>query len=407
MLYQRSNAFLRSASLIVAAVTPISEIGGCRAEEPLAQRTAEHVTKSSAAGASDPQRTVVSYQNFNSAQVPRNGDGNTYPSWWQGDGEGGQFVARINTTDAVSGHCLQLDLQNTAGADNMLYAQFNPYNYDSANGLYDVLPKRGFARDYAVDAAQWRLNTYNRMRFWIKVPFNAAGLRIDGIENYHVGTYVKRANHADQNSDEAGGNHYYHHLILPNGAESGGQWIRVILNMHPDHQRDKPGDLEVGNQPHPTGEAGINYFDALTRWYIQQKDPPISPAPAQFLLDEIEFYHETYAENDSQIYSLAAVYNPVNNRTIVTWQRNKNENTIRHEVRYLVGPQTQSPHTIGWNNLLSAPDGLITPLGWQGYNGMVYDTTAMSLPDNALGAWIAIKPENSSHFSAIYVRKSK
>src|SRR5262245_42034712 len=106
---------------------------------------------------------AIDLQNFDGATVPLNGDGETYPSSY-----GAQFVATINGTDAVSGNSLQLAVQDVAGTTNSLYAQFNPYNYEAGNGLYDNLPQRAFARDYAIDSGSWQFDTINRMAFWIK-----------------------------------------------------------------------------------------------------------------------------------------------------------------------------------------------------------------------------------------------
>jgi hypothetical protein len=82
----------------------------------------------------------------------------------------------------------------------------------------------------------------------------------------------------------------------------------------------------------------------------------------------------------------------------VTWNRAKDENDIKHEVRYAFS----DIHQIDWNAAKPALRGIITPPGWQGYNGMVYDTTALPLAGRSV-VYIAIKPKNSRLFSPIAI----
>jgi hypothetical protein len=227
------------------------------------------------------------------------------------------------------------------------------------------------------------------MSFWIKRPTTAAPLVPDGKANANVGTYVKRVTNADRRSDETGGGHYYHMLNLPNT----GQWTRVILNMHPDHRRGDSGGVDPGFLPHPTGEPKFNYFDTLTRFYIQ-----CDAAPGTYLIDDIEFYQETFRENDTQAFSLTGTFDPAKKGVIVTWNRAKDENTINHEVRYAF----DDIHRIGWKSAIPAPRGVIKPPGWQGYNGMVYATRALPLAGHAV-VYVAIKPQNSKLFSQITI----
>lgn len=298
---------------------------------------------------------------------------------------GGTANVSLNSSDSITGKCIQFDV--TSGG---LYAQFNPYNYALAAGFPHVW--RAFARDYSSNPVGWQFNTYNRMSFWIKQPTSAKPLYTDGEQNSNVGTYVKKVTNADTTSDEAGGDHYYHMLNLPNN----GQWTHVILNMHPDHRRTDGGDVDPGYLPYPTTDTHgtYNYFDALTRFYIQDED-----ATGTFLIDDIQFYQETAPENDAQVSSLTGTYDPGNNELIATWNRLKDENDTNHEVRY----SFSDIHQIGWNAATPAPGGIITPPGWQGYNGMVYDTTALSLAGHSV-VYIAIKPQNSDTFSQIAVR---
>ncbi len=312
-------------------------------------------------------------QDFDGTAVPVNVAGDTYPSEYGG---AGAAQVSIDLNDAASGHSLRMDV--TSGG---LYAQFNPYDGSG----------RGFARDYSATPKAWSFNTYNRLSFWIKRPTTASPLITNGSHGTYVGTYVKQISNADPSSDETGGSHYYHSINLPNN----GQWTQVILNMHPDHRRGDSGGIDPGYLPHPTGEPQYNYFDALTRFYI---DDTASPTTGTYRIDDIQFYREPYAEDDAQVASLTGTYDPTRNEVIVTWNRSKDDNTVNDEVRYAFS----DIHQLGWNAATPAPSGIITPPGWQGYSGMVYDTTALPLAGH-LVVFIAIKPQNSDLFSQIAV----
>ncbi len=348
--------------------------------------------------AGDPPAQMT-LKSFDGPTVPVNNAGDEYPRYlygeYQGVLQGGIFESSINTNDAISGSSLQMDL-----TEGWLYAQFNAHNADGT---------RGFAREYAADPEAWQFNTYNRMRFWMKVPVNSTPHQTDGRWNFNVGTYVKYVTEPNWYDDEAGGGHYYHHINLP----AFGQWVQVVLNMHPNHQRGAQGYEDPGYLPHPTYHQvndkrdeyvyeDYNYFDALTRFYLADFDEAEQELPRTYLLDEIEFYREPYEENDEQVYSITAAYEPSTNRLIVTWNRHKDENDIAHEVRYAFS----NIHELkaGWDGALEVPDGkgLIAPPGWQGYNAMVFDADDLPLVGRDT-VYIAIKPANSTLFSQIAV----
>src|SRR5262249_35265912 len=137
------------------------------------------------------------------------------------------------------------------------------------------------------------------------------------------------------------------------------------------------------------------YFDALTRFYI---DDTGDPHTGTYLVDDVQFYQETAAEDDAQVFALTGTYDGPRNEVIVTWNRAKDDNGIAHEVRYSFSDIHQS----GWSAAPPARGGLITPPGWQGYNGMVYDTTALPLSGHTT-LYVAIKPQNSSTFTQIAI----
>jgi hypothetical protein len=232
------------------------------------------------------------------------------------------------------------------------------------------------------------------MRFWFWVPSTGAAEQIDGTTNFYMGTYVKRVTNPDSSSDEDGGGHFYHPFNVMRG-----QWSMCTLNTHPGHERGDAGAVDSGNVPYPTsGDPAktYNYFDALTRFYIQETGGSLKTFPRDYYIDDLRFYHEGAAENDDQVYSICVSLNPANNRLFLTWNRPKDQNDVKHEVRYAFS----DIHDMGWDKATAAPNGVITPPGYQGYNGMAYDTTGINVSGKTV-LYLAIKPQNSSTFSQI------
>jgi len=320
-----------------------------------------------------PQVAMV-LASFDGPTPPLNQAGLGYPA----PDDDSRFATSIEPRDAVSGKSLRMRL--TAGR---LKAQFMPE---------DPKGRKLFARELTADPAAWRFNTYNRFRFWLKVPVEAVAHSTTGNANMNVGTYVKRIQDADDRSLDAGGGAFCHRINVPAVA----CWTQVILNMHPHTLRDS-GEKDAGYLPHPTAEPTYNYFDALTRFYIEARLPP-AHYPADYLLDEMAFYQEAQPENDEQVYGIAATHLPAQNRLILTWSRRLAEDSVVHEVRYAFS----DIHATGWKNATPAPRGLIAPPGQGSANGMVYDSQDLPLAGERL-VYIAIKPQNAELFSQIAV----
>jgi RNA polymerase sigma-70 factor (ECF subfamily) len=332
----------------------------------------------------DGSSSALVLADFNGATLPVNKAGEPFPSYFfdpkeTGD-SGGIFTSSIDTRDAVKGSSLRLRL-----TQGLLKAQFNPYSKD----------RRGFAREYVADPAAWRFNTVNRLTFWIKLPLPVEGqpYRSNGEASVTVGTYCKRIADANAGADNSGGGHFYHRVNVP----ATGHWAQVVLNMHPHFQDGKDFNAEIGIQAHPTGEESGNYFDTMTRFFIGVRSPPAS-YPADYLLDEIRFAHQPHQENDSQVYSIAATHDPDKNRIIVTWSRRKDEDSVRHELRYAF----RDIHALGWAAATPAPGGMVAAAGTGIASGMVYDTTELPLSGHTV-LYVAIKPQHSDSFSQIAI----
>lgn len=307
---------------------------------------------------------------------------NTYPTLYNFDGTT-MGTLSLDKNDFVSGmQSLKMEIPT------YMQLGFNSYNYDGLKS--GVLSPRGFTREYADNPSGWKFNTYNRLVFWIKSPLNGPTVDSAGgnFYDWQIGTYVKMVTNPDLLSDETGGFHGYH---MP-GIPPTNTWTKVVLNTHPDHSRGVNGNLEEGNQLHPTGEPDYNYFDCLSRFYIDETES--HNTPRTYHIDGFTFVQETNPENDDQVYSICVTYVPSDKKFILTWKHNKNED-VKHEVRYA----TSDIHQIGWDAATPAPNGIITPPGGKGgYNGMFYH---QSIPVTSGTIYFAIKPQNSQLFSQI------
>jgi hypothetical protein len=152
-------------------------------------------------------------------------------------------------------------------------------------------------RDTRAYMLPWGMRA-NRISFWVKFD---SGYRYNNgaaqpphypnSNNFELDTY-----HFDPNKigTSASGNgvvesdnwHFYHQIYLRHD-KADGQWIQVVLNQFPQHQRNISA-LPPNNPTSPNG----NYWEILTRFYIDGKsyfsDPEI-PYPFTMWIDDIEF----------------------------------------------------------------------------------------------------------------------
>lgn len=317
---------------------------------------------------------------FEYASIPVNYES---PQWSQytGDPTDGPDPGTegINTTDGLYGsNALEITISSVPA--NVYMQHYTAVSSVEINYTRDFLP-------------DWKLDTYNRLRFWIKMPLGIAPSGSGNI-NAHFGTYY-RASTGNRNNAESGGNHFYHYFNLDS---CNGAWQQVIVDCHPSHIRGQNGNTEHGPRPYPSSEVGYNYFDLLTRFYWDMEGS-VANANDKFLFDGFEFYEEPHTENIDQIYSLSGCYDPIANKFRISWNRDKNENSTTHQVRYAL---TSFHENGGWTHGSSAPNGTVTPPGFGGYNNMAYETTSLDV--STLDAiYFAIKPSNSASFRQIRI----
>lgn len=139
----------------------------------------------------------------------------------------------------------------------------------------------------------------NRMILYVTIPY--AG---DGNEHtFHIGTYSK--NPATANTTSNVGNHWYHYYELRGSTKN--YWTKMYMDKHPQHEVSE----KTPPKNNPSAEDGFDYFDGLTRLYLQMKYSPFKsnwPGPYTMHVDEIEFYKEDRPENTHSINSVAITY---------------------------------------------------------------------------------------------------
>jgi hypothetical protein len=331
--------------------------------------------------------------------------------------------AEPTTAVAHSGkYSLAVTLTSDLPREGSLYygAPVKPGSFKTPGTAYlEILPhttenvwKR--AKDYLTGGA-WRNDTYNRLRFWVKVPpgyekFYKA--RKSGNTTMDFGTYAASSHINPVGPPGAeggvGGNHFYHSFrITPTD-----QWQQVIVDMHPSHVRGGAGSMEWGYMPYPTGEAGNNYFDLLTRFYIDFEggDPQTGKRmqfdqyPVTFYFDDFEFDSDTNPENDEQVFSVVTTYIPESKEVRVTWCHPKDDDRTKHELRY----SFQDIYTLPgdtpldkWNHATPAPKGTVAPSG-SAYNAMEYRTSGIPVAGNPV-LYMAIKPQGAATFRQVAI----
>lgn len=286
---------------------------------------------------------------------------------------------QLTTDEAYSG---SKSLEITVDASN-LDMQF--YNTISST-------ERAYCRELILTPSEWQLDTFNRLEFWCILPPGTVK-NTTTTTNMHWASYFRGINGARNSNESDGGNHYYHYF----NVEHTGRWHKFLVDFHPNAIRGLSGATEHGNRQYPTNQAGYNYFDLLTRFYVRKLGGfPTYPAIAYF--DRFRFYKEPNIENEDQVYSINGVYNPSDNKLQVGWKRDKDENTVDHEVYYAFS----NIHDLGISGATLAPNGVITPPGFQGYNGMDYTTTSITMGANT-SIFVAVKPVNSTLFKQIEI----
>lgn len=268
---------------------------------------------------------------------------------------------------------------STAGGGNMF--AFRSTNENLVGPVNNIKYLRETVTGYEA------LDTFNRLEFWIYIPDEFPSAGSIGQTNLHFGTYT-RALSASVSSEESDNGHYYHYLNL----EPHQNWHRVIIDSHPDHQRGASGSTEQGViETGLLGDAGYNYFDLMTRFYIDGQGT-LSAHPSTFYLDGFRMYEESRDEDIDNIYSLSGVASNVNaNQIVVSWRRNKTRDDDLFDIKYAFSSFHENGGFLAHG--ANAPSGQnIDPAQIGGYNGMRYTTDQIDLSGQS-SIFIAIKSQ--------------
>ena len=251
----------------------------------------------------------------------------------------------------------------------------------------------------------WPLDYYNRMEFFIYVPPLVGGGAPDGEYNLEVSTFSRSpdALRTSPTSTTPTGpsGQYFHNYKIPHT----GGYHKVVLDLHPVHRAADNIDREQAllDQTHLSGGQQYNYFDSITKFFLNLRSggDATQVDNREWKAEGFRLFREEYLENDAQVYSMSGsaivgTGSSTSQRITLGWSRNKNENSVRHEVRI----SGQDIHANGWDSAL--PVTVSTPPGNQGDNGMFIDQTALPLSLQSLETvWVAVKPEGSDTFKQI------
>jgi len=283
----------------------------------------------------------------------------------------------LNTTESLFGSQSLQDDVTSGGAAGSMFINF--YNNKGA-----VSNDWNYLREHVNYTT---LKTYNRMRYWVKVPPTIVKKSPIGSANWHTGIYLRNTS-TTRTNNESDNWHFYHYANL----EYTGNWQQIIIDPHPDHQRGESGAQEQGIQDETTLETGYDYFDLATYFYVTNKEG-LSLYPGTFLLDGFEIYEETADEDINHIYSLTGVRSNITGEVIVSWRRLKPENDKTFDVKYAFDSFYGNG---GWTYGFNAPAGQnIDPQNLDGYNGVEYRTNAIDITGQD-AIYIAIKHQDEA-----------
>lgn len=140
----------------------------------------------------------------------------------------------------------------------------------------------------------------NRMFLYVTIPAAGNG---DAEHTFHIGTYSKNPETARSTTNL--GNHWYHYYQLRGNDK--GYWTKMYMDERPQHVVSS----KITPDTNPTAVEGFDYFDGLTRLYLQMRYSPFEsnwPGPYTMHVDHVVFYNEARPENDYSINGVAITY---------------------------------------------------------------------------------------------------
>lgn len=232
-----------------------------------------------------------------------------------------------------------------------------------------------------IESGAWDSNI-NRMVFLMRSTISS-GYDTGGSNNMNVGTYVKPLNNLSpgaEGTSPQNGHHYYHGYTTPVTAN---KWMKVYVTNRNQHERGDPGSAD--------GPLVANYFDTMTRFYLQYWGYYPSNPASTMELSPIWLYTET-GEPDNDISSETIQYN--GSKYQVTWAGRKNVD-VTYEIRYrLDGVSLKSAGFASGIN-----GGTVTNPG-NDYTGVYWELVA---PESVNGIYVGIRVQGASQFAEFYL----
>jgi hypothetical protein len=271
-----------------------------------------------------------------------------------------------------------------SAVDQSIYMDFLPI---VASTWYPF--PQGYAQNYLRSGTWDPDNT--RLGFLVRSN-TATTYRTDGGDIIQVGTYIKNHGHAD---DHEQGRHFYHYFdvaMVPN------VWMAFVLDEHPQHERENPGNYAVNPALYVNPTTGtdmsndgfVSYMDGLSRFYF---DPQPDLLNSIWDFDDFYFWKRT-GEPDYYISSLAYCYDGT--RYVVYWSSLR-DTVYTHEVRYRtdgVGMRSAG-FTSGTSGgtISNNPGNDYVGARWQG----------PSASESTLGIYVAIRVVGQTYFRQVFI----
>ncbi len=249
--------------------------------------------------------------------------------------------------------------------------QFNDYINNGQNPYADRILPGGLTMYFKGDGD---FNTFeefsgsDRLSLWILPPENSPYT----FENQKLtSTYTRPEALFSWYPfvDDAGSDHYYHHLANINM----GGWIHMIFDAHPVHNNsgdNNPYDYyRVGGYDYP-GDA-ISYFEHINAFAIKGAIIKDLESPSFLYLDEIKAYKVNQPENDETIANIGIGYDFVNKRFDISFDDKYRcaDCNAKYEVRYSFYPITNVNYNLANlchvtnfdRNIIANPGEIIKP----------------------------------------------
>jgi hypothetical protein len=294
------------------------------------------------------------------------------------------------STDAIVDGALRLTSSPTPPeARDNIYLLFQPIVGGAGTFPFD----EGYARSKLRSGGPWNPDN-NRLGFMVRCDLEVV-YRTDRGDVIQCGTYVKDHAHSELTEQGRHFYHYYNIRMAPN------VWMAYIMDSHPQHERNRPGNYAVDpalyvnptDGDYMSNEGPVGYFDGLTLFYF---DPQPSSGLNYSVWDFDDYYFwQRDGEPDLYISSLAYCYDGT--RYNVYWSGLRDQ-AYSFEVRYRT--DGVSMKTAGFASGTNGDSGATSNPN-SAYVGNRWQSSVMA--ESASGIYVAIRVTGQTDFREIYI----